>query len=91
ETALYRIVQEALTNVIKHANATTVSVLLRRTPDRVVVVVEDDGRGFDPAQTHDDGLGLLGMRERISLVGGRLTMESEPERGTTVAIEVPTH
>ncbi len=89
ETALYRIIQEALTNVIKHANATTVSVVLTRTPDRVAVVVEDDGRGFDPAQSDHDGLGLLGMRERISLVGGRLTVESNDEQGTTVAVEVP--
>jgi signal transduction histidine kinase len=89
ETALYRIIQEALTNVIKHANATTVSVVLTRSPDRVAVVVEDDGRGFDPAEERDDGLGLLGMKERISLVGGRLTVESNPERGTTVAVEVP--
>lgn len=89
ETALYRIIQEALTNVIKHANATTVSVVLTRTRDRVAVLVEDDGRGFDPAQRDDDGLGLLGMRERISLVGGRLTVESKRERGTTVAVELP--
>jgi signal transduction histidine kinase len=91
ETALYRIIQEALTNVIKHASATTVSVVVTRTPDRVSVLVEDDGRGFDPARGDDDGLGLLGMRERISLVGGRLKVESEPEKGTTVAIEVPAH
>ena len=89
ETALYRIVQEALTNVIKHANARTVSVVLTRKGESVAVVIEDDGRGFDPEATPDKGLGLLGMRERIALVGGRLSIESRPEHGTTVAVEVP--
>jgi signal transduction histidine kinase len=89
ETALYRIVQEALTNVIKHANARTVSVVLTRKGESVAVVIEDDGRGFDPEATPDEGLGLVGMRERIALVGGRLSIESRPEHGTTVAVEVP--
>jgi two-component system, NarL family, sensor histidine kinase DevS len=89
ETALYRIVQEALTNVVKHANARTVSVVLTRKGEGVVVVIEDDGRGFDPSADHAEGLGLLGMRERIALVGGRLSVESAPDRGTTVAVEVP--
>jgi signal transduction histidine kinase len=89
ETALYRIVQEALTNVIKHANASAVSVVLTRKGESVAVLIEDDGRGFDPEATPDEGLGLLGMRERIALVGGRLSIESRPEHGTTVAVEVP--
>jgi signal transduction histidine kinase len=89
ETALYRIVQEALTNVIKHANAKTVSVVLTRKGEGVVAIIEDDGRGFDPDAEHDERLGLLGMRERIALVHGRLKVESGPERGTTVAVEVP--
>jgi signal transduction histidine kinase len=89
ETALYRIVQEALTNVVKHANARTVSVVLTRKGEGVVVVIEDDGRGFDPSADHAEGLGLLGMRERSALVGGRLSVESAPDRGTTVAVEVP--
>jgi signal transduction histidine kinase len=89
ETAVYRIVQEALTNVIKHANARTVSVVLTRKGEAVVVVIEDDGRGFDTSADHVEGLGLLGMRERIALVGGRLSVESAPDRGTTVAVEVP--
>lgn len=89
ETALYRIVQEALTNVVKHANARTVSVVLTRKGEAVVVVIEDDGRGFNASADHAEGLGLLGMRERIALVGGRLSVESAPDRGTTVAVEVP--
>jgi signal transduction histidine kinase len=89
ETAVYRIVQEALTNVIKHAQAETVSVVLTRKGDRVVAVIEDDGRGFDPADTRDERLGLLGMRERIALVDGKLSVESRPGEGTTIAVEVP--
>jgi signal transduction histidine kinase len=89
ETALYRIVQEALTNVIKHADAKTVSVVLTRQGDRVAVVIEDDGRGFDPGAQPREGLGLVGMRERIALVDGRLSIESGAGRGTTIAVEVP--
>jgi signal transduction histidine kinase len=89
ETALYRIIQEALTNVVKHAQASTVSVVLTRKGQSVVAVVEDDGRGFDPTQTREEGLGLVGMRERIALLGGRVTVESSERGGTTVAVEVP--
>jgi signal transduction histidine kinase len=89
ETALYRIVQEALTNVIKHAQAGTVSIVLTRKGDRVVAVIEDDGRGFDPEDMRDERLGLLGMRERIALVDGQLSVESRPGEGTTIAVEVP--
>src|SRR5262249_5515015 len=74
ETALYRIVQEALTNVVKHAQAGSVSVVLARKPTSVSAVVEDDGAGFDPTRTRDHGLGLVGMRERVELLGGRLTV-----------------
>jgi signal transduction histidine kinase len=89
ETAVYRIVQEALTNVIKHAEAETVSVVLMRKGGRVVTVIEDDGKGFDPAAAYDDRLGLVGMRERLALVDGRLSLESRPGGGTTIVAEVP--
>jgi PAS domain S-box-containing protein len=94
ETALYRLVQEALTNVLKHAAAQRVSVVLQRTPGQVSAVVEDDGRGFDAdsapaASAAERRLGLLGMRERVSLVGGTLTVESAVGRGTTVIARVP--
>jgi signal transduction histidine kinase len=89
ETALYRIVQEALTNVIKHSRASRVSVLLTRKRDTVAAVVEDDGVGFSPEETRDGGLGLIGMRERIALLDGRLEVESSPEGGTSVVAEVP--
>jgi signal transduction histidine kinase len=89
ETALYRIVQESLTNVVKHARARRVSILLTRTNGAVKAVIEDDGRGFDPEQAADGGFGLVGMRERLALLGGRLEIESARDAGTTVAAEVP--
>jgi signal transduction histidine kinase len=89
ETALYRIVQESLSNVVKHAEAGRVSVVLTRKADSVSIIVEDDGVGFDPSRPRDGGLGLVGMRERVALLGGRLTIESRPGAGTTFVAEVP--
>ena len=89
ETTLYRMVQEALTNVAKHADASGVSILLTRRPSSVVLVVEDDGGGFDLGGIRDGGLGLSGMQERVALIGGRLRVESAPGKGTTLAAEVP--
>jgi signal transduction histidine kinase len=89
ETALFRVVQEALTNIAKHAGATRVSVVVRRVADRVTLIVEDDGRGFD-VESPSAGLGLVSMRERAELLGGRLRLESSADRGTTIAIEIPT-
>jgi signal transduction histidine kinase len=89
ETTLYRIVQEALANIVKHAEATHVSILLTRKEYSVAAVVEDDGRGFDTKDTGRDVLGLVGMRERVGLVGGRLVIESAEGSGTTIAAEVP--
>ena len=88
ETALYRITQEALTNVVKHAHATRVSIVLTRKDASVTAVIEDDGRGFDPANTREDGFGLLGMRERVELIGGRLGVEANGA-GTAVVAVVP--
>lgn len=94
ETALYRIAQEALTNVVRHACANKVSLLLAVRAGTVVLIVEDDGCGFDvdrlmhgPVDEH--WLGLSGMRERAQLLGGRLTIESAEGRGTTVYVEIP--
>jgi signal transduction histidine kinase len=88
ETVLYRVVQEALTNVVKHAQAEHVSVILHSKPGRVAIVIEDDGRGFG-AGGEPDGIGLLGMRERVGLVGGSLAVESSSGVGTTIVVEVP--
>jgi signal transduction histidine kinase len=89
ETTVYRIVQEALTNVVKHAEASRVSILLVRRDSTVTAVVEDDGRGFDPESAGEDSLGLEGMRERVELHEGRLTVETAPGSGPTLRVEVP--
>ena len=100
ETAVYRIVQEALTNVLKHAAARNVSLVLERKLERLRVLIEDDGQGFDPdleaapASPGSDGrerprLGLSGIRERLTLLGGTLTVESTPDSGTTLFVSIP--
>ena len=91
ETALYRIVQEALTNITRHAGkVTSVSILIERRGELIVAVIEDDGAGFDPENgTGEQHLGLLGMRERAELLGGRLTIESTLGHGTSLFIEIP--
>jgi len=90
ETALYRIVQEALTNVARHAQARQVSVLIDRRQKEIVAVIEDDGRGFDLERVHRDGhLGLLGIRERAELLGGSLTIETGTGEGTSLFIRLP--
>ena len=92
ETALYRVVQEALANVARHAQATRADVLLQRRGDRVMVMVEDDGVGFEPDTVRKRGgdcLGLLGLEERADALGGTLTVESAPGAGTTIVVEVP--
>jgi two-component system, NarL family, sensor histidine kinase DevS len=89
ETALYRIVQESLTNVVKHAHAHHVSIVLTRREASVAVVIEDDGRGFDPAVVREGGIGLIGMRERMALLDGALHIERGSEGGTTIVAEVP--
>ena len=89
ETALYRVVQESLTNIVKHANARNISVSLVRRESGVAAVVEDDGAGFDQRTMRAEGIGLLGMRERLALLDGRLEVESRPGAGTTVVAEVP--
>jgi signal transduction histidine kinase len=88
ETTLYRIVQEALTNIVKHAEASSVSILLVKRNGSATVVIEDDGLGFDAEKTREEGLGLMGMRERVELHDGRLTVESTEGSGTTLAAEV---
>jgi len=89
ETTLYRVIQEALTNVAKHAAAQSVSVLLVRRAASATAVIEDDGQGFTSADEAEGGIGLAGMRERLALLGGRLIIESDAATGTTVAAEVP--
>ena len=89
ETVLYRVIQEALTNVVKHAGAERVSIVIAQRGNGISVVVEDDGRGFHAGEVREDALGVVGMRERVALVGGTLEVESSPGAGTTVAAYVP--
>jgi signal transduction histidine kinase len=90
ETAVYRIIQESLTNIARHAQATTASVLLEQRHNRIRAIIEDDGMGFDVEKVMGNGrLGLYGMRERAELLNGTLTIESEPGQGTSIFVEVP--
>lgn len=90
-SVLYRVAQEALRNVIRHAGATHVDVVLRRSPDDATLEVSDDGHGFDVkrAEERRPGMGLFSMRERVALVNGRLTVTSSSRRGTHVVATVP--
>ncbi len=89
ETELYRIVQEALTNVVRHAHASRVDVILTIRGNKLIVIVEDDGDGFNPQLVPNSGhLGLFGIRERVDMIGGKLLIESAPGKGTTLIVEV---
>ena len=87
EAELYRIVQEALTNVRKHADATQVTIVLRAGGGYLSLLVRDDGAGFAP-ESAGNGHGILGMRERARLLGGRLRLRSQPGQGTTVSLRL---
>lgn len=94
ETTIYRIAQEALTNVVRHASAQTVSLIVERTESRVLAIIEDDGCGFNVETVmknpvKDQRLGLLGMEERVALVGGSFTIESTQGTGTSVYVRIP--
>jgi signal transduction histidine kinase len=88
-TALYRIVQEALTNVLRHAQAKLVGIDLHRTTDRIALIVKDDGKGIDRDTGKREALGIIGMRERAHLVGGTFSIESPAGGGTTISVEIP--
>jgi two-component system CheB/CheR fusion protein len=91
EVAFYRVAQEAMNNVLKHAHASRVDVLLEARDGSIVLVIEDDGVGFDPADptVHGRGIGLMGIRERAALIGGTAEVESAPGKGTTVFLRCP--
>ena len=89
ETTLYRVVQEALTNVVKHAGAEHVSIVVAKRNRQVIATIDDDGRGFSEKEVREDALGLIGMRERLALLGGTLNVSSEPGGGTTVSAQAP--
>jgi len=89
ESGLYRIAQEALTNIGRHAQATQVRLALTMTPDQVALTVEDNGRGFDPEAVLENKFGLIGMNERVRLLDGRFRLESSEGEGTRLEVVVP--
>jgi signal transduction histidine kinase len=93
ETAAYRVIQEAVTNVAKHANATLCRVYLQRLPATLLLTVEDNGIGFDTQSSRPGGgppgLGLISIRERAALVGGAVRLESTPGKGMRLTVELP--
>jgi signal transduction histidine kinase len=88
ETAVYRIVQEALTNIAKHARANRVQVEIVEGPSALRILVADDGVGFEPA-TRSDGFGLEGVRERVDLLDGQMRIVSAPAEGTEIVVTLP--
>jgi signal transduction histidine kinase len=88
-TCIYRVVQEALTNCARHANAKIVEVSLRAEGDSVEVLIRDDGSGFQPSVSGRRGLGLLGIRERVEAIDGKLRISSEPRKGTMIQLQIP--
>jgi signal transduction histidine kinase len=89
EIAAYRVIQEALTNVAKHAAATSCRVSVACIAGELRITIEDDGKGFDTARRERAGLGLIGIRERVSQLDGRLAIESAPGNGTRVSVALP--
>ena len=91
-TALFRIAQELLTNVARHAEAATMCLSLEETDGMLILKAEDDGKGIpDSLGTRTTSLGLLGIRERVSLLGGTCSIDAEPSKGTRVAVHIPMH
>jgi signal transduction histidine kinase len=86
-TCVYRVVQETLQNVSRHSGARNATVTVHQTDGSLELTVEDDGHGFDPARTR--GLGLLGMEERVKQLGGRLEIQSKPDKGTRLHVTLP--
>lgn len=89
EASLYRMAQEALNNIAQHADAKKVLIELTSTPQYVQLVVENDGRGFDPENVREDRYGLIGLNERAHLLGGSFAIESAPDHGTRLEIHIP--
>ena len=89
EVGLYRIVQESLTNIARHAEASRAEIDLSITPDLVRLTIEDDGRGFDPAQVPQGHFGLIGLNERVKLLGGKLQLETSPGAGVRIEVVIP--
>ena len=90
ENVLFRVIQELVQNILKHAQATQVTLQIIRHPDELTVMVEDNGVGFDPAALGEDaGIGLKNIESRMAFLGGRADFDAAPGRGTTVTLEIP--
>jgi signal transduction histidine kinase len=88
-TCIFRVVQEALTNVARHAQAGNICIWIHGGEQAVHLTIEDDGIGFNPRQQHRRGLGLLGIEERVRELGGTVEWISQPQKGTTIKLELP--
>jgi two-component system sensor histidine kinase DegS len=90
QSSIYRIVQESLTNIVRHAKATCADVILEWQEDKITIIVEDDGVGIDRSLPHTTSqLGLVGMQERAEMLGGNLLIDSNLNAGTTLVVEIP--
>jgi len=87
KTCVYRVVQEALHNCERHSHATAVRIRVEQKPDRLTLIIQDDGQGFDVGQMK--GVGLLGIQERVARLGGIASVHSQPGDGTILSIELP--
>ena len=90
EISIYRIVQESLNNIIKHSNASDAIVMIKREENRIFIIIEDNGKGFDVADVKSagGGFGLVGLMERAQLLGGELIINSMPEEGTKIEVKI---
>lgn len=86
---MFRLMQEAAQNVIKHSGATTIKVKLEILKDRLISIVADNGKGFNPEEKSDNSFGLIGMKERVEMLNGKLEIVTGQGKGTTVTINVP--
>lgn len=89
EVALFRLVQESVQNALKHADAGEIIVKLEMKPDKITILIKDDGQGFDPKERKAESFGIIGMRERVELLSGDITIDSKIGKGTVVLIQVP--
>ncbi|MCA1011256.1 sensor histidine kinase [Halobacillus halophilus] len=89
EVALFRLIQEAVQNAVKHASASLIQVKTELQAGSAMIIVKDDGKGFDPKSKKDNSFGLVGMRERVDMLDGDLTIDSSPGEGTIVTIHIP--
>jgi len=89
EASLFRAAQEGLSNIARHARARRAAIQLDTAPDQVRLVIKDDGRGFDSSQIPQGRFGLVGLNERVRLLGGKLSLESSPGQGTRIEVTIP--